>query len=98
MTREGTFSQEFDARPRGRREQVGPRRPDCAREGCANDAGVADPWYVHASQAGDAARTYEGDCAACAGRGRRCDAYLTPKAALIADEPEIPDAPVDGVP
>ena len=97
MTRETTFSQEFDARPRGRREQVGPRRQDCARDGCANDAGVADPWYVHASQVRDAAE-YPGDCAMCAMRGGRCDAYLTPKAALIADEPEIPDAPVDGVP
>jgi hypothetical protein len=55
------------------------------------ETGERDPWFVHASQVRATVRAYEGDCAACAARGRRCEAYLTPKAALIADEPEIPD-------
>lgn len=94
MKRDPTFSQELDARLRHRREDMGPRRVDCAREGCGDDAGVADPWYLHASQVRTVVRFYEGDCGACAGRGRRCDGYITPKAALIADEPEIPDEAV----
>lgn len=76
---------------RRRQEQVGPRRPDCARDGCASDEGIRDPWYMHASQVRDTAKSYAGDCAVCSVRGRICVGYLTPKQALIEDEPPIPD-------
>jgi hypothetical protein len=75
---------------RRRQEEVGPRRVDCAREGCANDDGLRDPWYVHASQV-RTIKGYAGDCASCAARGRTCVGYLTPMQALIEDEPPIPD-------
>ena len=76
---------------RRRQEQVGPRRVDCAREGCISDEGVRDAWYVHASQLRAAPKSYAGDCASCGARGRTCVGYLTPKQALIEDEPPIPD-------